>query len=84
MGIGFFVKLLVNAVYLVVCLALLGLIMAQQGKSQGLGALTGQTTETYWSKIKGRSKEGVMIKATVILSIAFFVLSLLLSIGKLG
>ena len=36
------------------------LILMQEGKQQGLGALSG-SAETYWSKNKGRSVEGKLL-----------------------
>jgi len=82
MGIAFFIKLFVNIIYLGVCFALVCLVIAQQGKSQSLGALTGQSSsETYYAKNKGRSKEGRMMRYTVILSVLFFVLSIFLNTG---
>lgn len=41
---AFAVKLLVNIIYLGVCVALVGIIISQQGKTQSLGALTGQSS----------------------------------------
>ena len=40
----------------------------QEGKEAGLGSLTGAADSgTYWSKNKGRSKEGTLIKSDNIL-----------------
>jgi preprotein translocase subunit SecG len=57
-------------------------ILMQQGKDRGLGAIAGvsNNTETYWSKNKGRSKEGNLIRITRILAILFFALSVVLNI----
>lgn len=58
------------------------IILFQEGKSAGLGSLSGQATDnSYWSKNKGRSQEGRMVKITTILVIAFFVLAAVLNIG---
>ena len=59
-------------------IALSVLVLMQEGKSQGLGAIAG-AAETYWGKNKGRSMEGILVKATVGLVVAFFVLALLLN-----
>jgi len=58
-------------------------ILMQQGKSEGLGALAGMNSsnDTYWSKNKGRSEEGRMIRFTRILVIAFFALAIILNVG---
>lgn len=46
---------------------------------QGLGSLTGAADSgTYWSKNKGRSKEGTLIKVTTFFTIVFFVTAAIL------
>jgi len=57
------VLLLVSAAVMVVC------ILLQEAKSSGLGAITGQGTDSYYSKNKGRSLEGVLKRLTIIFSI---------------
>lgn len=71
-------KLLVQIIYILVCIALTFVVLRQEGKQAGLsGALTG-TTETYWSKNKGRSVEGTLERVTKYLAAAFMVLSVVL------
>ena len=54
----------------------------QDSKSEGLSAaITGGSTNSYWSKNKGRSKEGMMSKITVILTVVFVVLSIVLNLS---
>ena len=79
---AFAVKLLVNIIYLGVCLSLVAIIISQQGKTQSLGALTGQaSSDTYWAKNKRRSKEGRLKNATIVLTVLFFALSIFLNTG---
>lgn len=75
-------KTVLMIVFIIICLAITVIILLQEGKSAGLGSLSGQTSETYWSKNKGRSKEGIMIKVTSILVLLFFVLAAVLNIGS--
>ncbi len=56
------------------------LVLMQEGKSAGLGSIAG-AADTYWGKVKGRSMEGRLVKATKILVAAFFVLSILLNMN---
>ena len=65
------------------CVALAIVIMMQQGKGQGLGALAGSmpTSETYWGKNKGRSKEENLKKITRILAVVFFALAIILNMN---
>ena len=48
-------------------------ILMQEGRSQGLGAISG-AAETYW----GKNKEGFLEKFTTGLVIAFFLLAIFL------
>ena len=67
----------------IVCVALVVLVLAQEGKNQGLGAIQGTVENTYWGKNKGRSREGVLKKVTVVLSVLFIVCSIVLNMGIL-
>ena len=60
------------------CIGLVAIVLMQEGRTQGLGAISG-AAETYWGKNRARSMEGRMEKITVVLSILFFVLALLLN-----
>lgn len=75
-------KTILMIVFILICVALTVIILLQEGKAAGLGSLSGQSTETYWSKNKGRSKEGMLIKVTSILVLLFFVLAAVLNIGS--
>lgn len=62
-------------VFIIVSVALMIVVLMQEGKENGLtGTLTG-STDTYWSKNKGRSKDAVMRKITVVLAVLFFLLA---------
>ena len=62
------------------CIALTVLVMMQEGKDAGLGAIAGGA-ETYWGKNKGRSMEGGLVKATTIMAVLFFVLAAVLNMN---
>ena len=70
-------KMIATIAYIVICIALVIVVLMQEGKTTGLGALGG-AADTYWSKNKGRSQEGVMIKITRVLAILFVALSVVL------
>ena len=74
------IRTIITIVFIVVCVALSALVLMQEGKADGLGAISGSTSDTYWSKNKGRSMEGVMTKLTAVLSAAFVVLALVLNL----
>ena len=52
-----------------------------EGKQQGLGSIGGMA-DTYWGKNKGRSMEGVLVKATTVMVVLFMVISAVLCIGS--
>ncbi|MBQ9303706.1 preprotein translocase subunit SecG [Butyrivibrio sp. Su6] len=70
-----------GVVFIIVCAALVVLVLAQEGKNQGLGAIQGTVENTYWSKNKGRSREGVLKRATFVLSVLFIVFSVILNMN---
>ncbi|MBR5347652.1 MAG: preprotein translocase subunit SecG [Lachnospiraceae bacterium] len=77
-------SIVVGLLYAVICVALVVIVLSQEGKEQGLGAIGGGfTPDTYWNKIKGRSREGMLKKITVLCSVLFVVLSVLLSMSFL-
>ncbi|MBO7375360.1 MAG: preprotein translocase subunit SecG [Lachnospiraceae bacterium] len=73
------IKVIVTVVFILVCAALTFLVLLQEGKQQGLGAIGG-IADSYWGKNKGRSMEGVMVKITTWLAVAFMIIALLLNI----
>jgi preprotein translocase subunit SecG len=73
-------KVIVQIVYILVCIAVTVIVLKQEGKGYGLtGVLTG-ASDTYWSKNKGRSKEGMLENVTKILLAAFVILSVVLNL----
>ena len=71
-------SLILTIVMIILSIVMTVVILMQEGKSQGLGALAG-STDTYWSKNKGRSMEGFLGKFTAGLVVCFFVLAVLLN-----
>lgn len=75
------VKLILEVLFIIVCIALTVIILMQEGKSAGLGAIAG-AADTYWGKNKGRSMEGMLVKLTRVLVVLFIVISAVLNIGS--
>ena len=67
--------------FIIVCIALDVLVLMQEGKNQGLGAIQGTVENTYWGKNKGRSREGILKKVTIGLSVLFVVFAVILNMG---
>ena len=74
-------RIILTIVFLIICIALTVLVLMQEGKSAGLGAISG-AAESYWGKNKGRSMEGMLVKITKILVVLFIVISAVLNIGS--
>lgn len=73
-------RAIVTIIYIGICVALTIIVLRQEGKSSGLsGALTG-ASESYWSKNKGRSAEGLVVRSTKILATLFIVISVILNL----
>ena len=73
-------KTILTIALVIICIAVTVLILMQEGKSAGLGALAG-SADSYWSKNKGRSMEGLLVKLTKILAVSFIVLAAILNLS---
>ena len=56
-------KTILSVLFIIISLIITVVILMQEGKSAGLGAISG-AADTYWGKNKGRSMEGVLVKLT--------------------
>ena len=75
------VKYIVLTIYLIVCVALIIVATIQTKDSQGAsGTITGSSSNNFFEKNKGRTKEGKLKRLTIILSVAFIVLAIILGI----
>lgn len=72
-------RITLTIIYIIICIALVILVLMQEGKTAGLGAVSG-AAETYWGKNKGRSMEGKLVKITTGLVIGFMVLAIVLNL----
>ncbi len=75
-------RTILTVIFVLVCIAAIVLVLLQEGKSAGLGAIAG-AAESYWGKNKGRSMEGKLEKWTKILAVVFFVLAIVLNMSFL-
>ena len=72
------IKTIVIIAFLVLSVVLTIVVLMQEGKDNGIsGALTG-SSDSYWAKNKGRSKDAVIKKVTVFLAVLYFILAILL------
>ena len=73
-------RIILTVIYILICVALVILVLMQEGKAAGLGAISG-AAETYWGKNKGRSMEGFLVKMTKILAVLFMVIAAILNLN---
>ena len=73
-------RIVITIVFIFICVALTVLVLMQEGKSAGLGSISG-AAETYWGKNKGRSMEGFLVKLTKVLAVLFMVIAAILNLN---
>lgn len=75
------VKIILVVVDLIICVALTILAMMQSKDDAGLSStITGSSTNNFFEKNKGRTKEGMLKRWTIILGIAFVIVTIATSI----
>lgn len=75
------VKNILIGIYVAVCIALIILAMKQSKEDSGAsGAIVGASSNSFYEKNKGRTKEGRMKRGTIILGVVFIILTVVLSI----
>ena len=75
------IKIILTVILFIICLALTALALIQSKEDAGLSStITGSSTNNFFEKNKGRTKEGKQKRWTIILGIAFFIVVIVLSI----
>ena len=75
------IKTILTVIYFIVALAVIILATIQTKDDSGLSStITGSSTNNFYEKNKGRTKEGKQKRWTIILSIVFAVLTIVLGI----
>lgn len=74
-------KTALTIVFIILCVVIIGLVMCQEAKDNGLGSLAGSSSsaDTYWGKNKGRSKEARLVLITTVAVVIFLGLALVIS-----
>ena len=74
-------KFILGIVFMLISVGLVILILMQRSKEEGLsGAITGQRTESFYSKSGASlSKEKFHMRLTIVLGVAFAVIAIVLS-----
>ena len=72
-------EIILSVIYVILGVAISAVILMQEGKSQGLGALGG-IADSDWGKNKGRSMEGALEKFTKYGAIAFMLITIAMNV----
>ena len=74
-------KVVLGIFYMLICLIVIIIILMQESKSDGLSSvITGENTESFYNKNKGLSKDRFLSKLTVVLSIFFAVVAIVIRV----
>ncbi len=74
-------KYIVTGIYAVICIALIILVLKQNKDDSGAsGTIVGASANNFYEKNKGKTTEGKMKRATIILMIIFAILTVALGI----
>ena len=72
-------RIILTILFVLDCLFLTIVVLMQEGKSQGLGAIAG-AAESYLGKNKARGMEGTLVGITRVLAVLFILLAILLNL----
>ncbi len=70
----------ITVLFVISALAIIGIVLMQEGSGGGLGGMTGENTDTFWAQNKKNSLEGRMELMTKLIAGVFMVSALLLGI----
>ena len=74
-------KNIVTVVYVINCLVLIVICLMQSKEDEGAsGAIVGGSSSSFYEKNKGRTREGMLKRWTIILGVLFAVLTIVLGI----
>ena len=66
----------------VISVAIIVVVMMQEGETGGVSAISGGSNDTFYGKNKGRSKEQILKRLTLILGAVMLVISVVFFIIK--
>lgn len=69
-------EIILGAALIILSLAIIALVLLQEGKSAGLSGAIAGGAETFFGKNKSRTIESKLVLVTKIVAVSFFVLAL--------
>ena len=73
-------RIVITVLFVIAALAIIVVVLMQEGKSAGLGSLNGTNNDSYWEKNKKNSLEGKFERWTKITAGLFVVFALVLMV----
>ena len=70
--------IIVNIIYLLICLAIIAIVLLQAGRSAGISGAIAGGAETFFGKNKGRAYEALLSKYTGWVAVLFVIISVAL------
>ena len=71
-------KIALSIIDIILAIAIIILFLVQEGNDQGMGVVAGGSSESYYGKAKGRTLDEQRKRWTVICSILFAIVSVIL------
>ena len=71
------IRMVMVCLLVALSVALIIVVLMQKSNSEGVGAITGGNSDTFYSKNKGRTLEGVLKRLTIVFGVCIFVICIL-------
>lgn len=72
-------QLIIGIIMIIVSLIIIGVVLLQQGRRSGLGAISGGA-DTFFSKGKARTVDAILSRWTKYIALAFFVIAIIANV----
>ena len=72
-------QLIIGIIMIIVSLVIIGVVLLQQGRRSGLGAISGGA-DTFLSKGKARTVDAVLSRVTKYIALIFFVVAIIANV----
>lgn len=72
-------QIVIGIIMIIVSLIIIGVVLLQQGRRSGLGAISGGA-DTFLSKGKARTVDAVLSRWTKYIALAFFVIAIIANV----
>ena len=71
-------NIVLTVIDIILAIAIIILFLVQEGNDQGMGAISGASSDSYYSKAKGQTLEERLKQATKIVAVLFAFMSVVL------